>query len=263
MYVSNDAMLVESVGAVRVVTLNQPLTKNAVSQEMKICLREVWDALADDLDVGAVVLTGAGQSFSAGGDISDFGTVARQHEYRRRIRLRHARQILDSMTACPLPIVTAVNGPAYGLGASLAALGDIVLAAESAYFADTHVPIGLVAGDGAAAVWPLLMSLSRAKEYMLTGDRISAEDGYRIGLVNHVYADDRLLPEAIALAERLAAMPRQAVQDTKRALNLHIQRASFGILDMALAAESESFTSEEHHRKVEQFLSRKRSAIDK
>jgi enoyl-CoA hydratase len=258
MYVSNDAVLVDAVGAVRVVTLNRPDTKNAVDTDMKVCLREVWDALADDLEVGAVVLTGAGSCFSAGGDISDFDRVSNDHEYRRRVRLRHARQILDSMTSCHLPIVTAVNGPAYGLGASLASLGDIVLAAESAYFADTHVSIGLVAGDGAAAVWPLLMSLSRAKEYMLTGDRISAAEAYRIGLVNHVHPGDELMAAALTLAERLAAQPRQAAQDTKRAMNLHIQRASFGVLDMALASESESFTSAEHRQRVEDFRGRKR-----
>jgi enoyl-CoA hydratase len=262
MYVSNDAITVEAIGPVRVARLNRPATGNAVDRDMKICLREIWDALADDLDVGAVVLTGAGKTFSAGGDISDFDYVTKNNEYRRRVRLRHARQILDAMVECPLPIVSAVNGAAFGLGCSIAALGDIILAGESAYFADTHVSIGLVAGDGAVAVWPLLMSLARAKEYLLTGDRISAEEAYRIGLVNHVYPDAELLPRAIELAGRLAAQPRMAVQETKRALNLHIQRAAIGILDMALAAESESFLTDEHHQKVRLFLERKSAKND-
>lgn len=198
------------------------------------------------------MLTEAGKTFSAGGDISDFGNVTKNNEYRRRIRLRHARQILDAMTACPLPIVSGANDAALGLGCSIAALGDIILACESAYFADTHVPDGLVAGDG-----PLLMSLARAKEYMLTGDRVSAEEAYRIGLVNHVHPDAEFLPRAIELAGRLAAQLRLAIRETKRALNLHIQRAAIGNLDMALAAESESFLTNEHHQKVQSFLDRK------
>jgi enoyl-CoA hydratase len=256
MYVPNDAILVEAQGAVRIVTFNRPDTRNAVDRDIKECLRVLWEALADDLDVGAVVLTGAGTAFSAGGDITDFARVTEDREYRRRIRLRQARRVIDDMTTCPVPIVTAVNGAAVGLGCSLAALGDIVLASEEAFFADPHVSMGLVAGDGGAAIWPLLMSLSQAKEYLLTGDRIPAAEAYRIGLVNHVYPAAELLPRAIALAERLAAQPRQAVQETKRALNLHIQRAAFGVLDVAMTAESESFTTEDHLERVKKFLAR-------
>lgn len=256
MYVPNDAIDVSAHGDVRVVTLNRPATRNAVDRDIKECLLVVWDALADDLEVGAVVLTGAGSAFSAGGDISDFAQVTSDREYRRRVRLRQARRIIDAMAACPLPIVSAVNGPAVGLGCSLAALADIVLASDTAFFADPHVSIGLVAGDGGAAVWPLLMSLARAKEYLLTGDRLPADEAQRIGLVNHVYPPDELLPRAVELATRLAAQPRQALQETKRALNLHVQRAMFGVLDMAIAAESESFTTDEHRARVEAFLNK-------
>lgn len=253
-YTPNDGILVESDGPVRILTMNRPDSRNAVTEDIKDCLITVWDALADDLDVRAVVLTGAGAAFSAGGDIANFPNVTADGEYRRRTRLRNGRRIINAMTNFPLPLVVAVNGPAVGLGCSLASLGDVVYASESAFFADPHVSIGLVAGDGGAATWPLMMSLVRAKEYILTGDRIPAADAYRIGLVNHVVAPDELMPCALEMAQRLAAQPRQAVQETKKALNLHIQRAAFGVLDMAMTAESESFLTEEHAAKVRSFL---------
>jgi len=255
-YVPNDGITVESDGPVRIVTLNRPETRNAATQDIKDGLVKVWDNLADDLDVGGVVLTGAGSAFSAGGDILNFPNVAADGEYRRRIRLRNARRIIDSMTTFPLPLVIAVNGPAVGLGASLASLGDYTYAAESAFFADPHVSIGLVAGDGGAALWPLMMSLMRAKAYILTGDRIPAREAERIGLINEVVPDDELMPKALAMAHRLAAQPRQAFQETKKALNLHIQRAAFGVLDVAMTAESESFLTEDNKRKVQEFIDR-------
>jgi len=253
-YTPNDAILVESDGPVRILTMNRPETRNAVRQDIKDCLVAVWDALADDLEVRAVVLTGAGPAFSAGGDIANFPKVTADGEYRRRTRLRNGRKIIDSMTSFPLPLVVAVNGPAVGLGCSIASLGDVIYAAESAFFADPHVSIGLVAGDGGAATWPLMMSLVRAKEYILTGDRIPADEAYRIGLVNHVVKDEELMPHALEMAHRLAGQPRQAVQETKRALNLHIQRAAYGVLDMAMTAESESFLTEDHTESVAKFL---------
>jgi enoyl-CoA hydratase len=256
MYVPNDSIQVEADGPVRILKFNRPEIRNAVSADIKEALKVVWDNLADDLDVAAVVLTGNGPAFSAGGDIADFARVTADGEYRRRIRLRHAKQIIDAMVNFPLPVVVAVNGPAVGLGCSLASLGDIILAGESAMFADPHVSIGLVAGDGGAAIWPLMMSLAKAKEYILTGDPIPAEEAYRIGLVNHVYPDADLLPKAIELAHRLAKQPRPALQETKKIMNMHVARASFGILETALSAESESFTTDEHREKVEAFLAR-------
>jgi len=253
-YAPNDGIVVEADGPVRIVKLNRPESRNAIQQDIKDALLVVWDNLAEDLDVRAVVLTGEGKAFSAGGDIKNFPNVAADPDYRRRLRLRNARRIIDAMTTFPLPLVVAVNGPAVGLGCSLAAMGDVVYAAESAFFADPHVSIGLVAGDGGAALWPLMMSLVRAKEYIFTGDRITAEEAYRIGLVNHVVPDDELLDRALAMAHRLAAQPRQAIQETKKAMNLHIQRAAFGVLDVAMTAESETFLSDDNQRIVREFI---------
>lgn len=130
---------------------------------------------------------------------------------------------------------------------------DLVLIAQSAYLADTHVNIGLVCGDGGAAAWPLMMSLLKAKEYLLTGDRIPAEVAVQMGLANRVVPDDALLTESVALAQRLAAQPAQAIQETKRALNLHLQAAIALVAPFALSAEAESFGTDDIRRTIENF----------
>ncbi|MCW2918670.1 MAG: enoyl-CoA hydratase/isomerase family protein, partial [Actinomycetia bacterium] len=127
---------------------------------------------------------------------------------------------------------------------------------EDAYLADTHVSIGLVAGDGGAMSWPLMMSILKAKEYLFTGDRIPAAEAVSLGLANRMVPADRLADEARALAQRIAAQPPQAVQETKRALNLHLQQAAGLVLPFALAAEGESFGTDDIRKTIERFRSR-------
>jgi enoyl-CoA hydratase/carnithine racemase len=158
------------------------------------------------------------------------------------------------MIRCRVPIVAAVNGPAVGLGCSLAALSDIVYMAQSAHFADPHVALGLVAADGGPVTWPLLMSLQLAKEYALTGDRIPAERAAQIGLANHVCPDDEVFDQALAAAKRIAKLPRRTVEDTKRVVNLHMERAIVATLDFALTAEDRSFTSPELRANIDRLL---------
>jgi enoyl-CoA hydratase len=242
-------LLVESDGPVRVVTLNRPDELNAANHAMHHGLTQLWDQLAADRDAGAVVVTGAGRAFSAGGD---FAFMQRQHAdaaFRAQV-FEESRRLLQTMIAFPLPVIAAVNGPAVGLGCSLAVACDIVLIAERAFLADPHVTVGLVAGDGGAALWPLLTSMLRAKEYIFTGDRIPAATAVELGLANRVVVGDALMDEAMALARRLAALPRQALQDTKRALNGHIARAVAGIMDFALSAELLTMGSAEHQALV-------------
>lgn len=235
-----DELSLSGEGAVRTLTLNRPDQRNAANESLHTGLATVWRHLREDPELRAVVLTGAGPAFSAGGDLDFLGRVATDPELRYRT-LAHARRIVTEMLSFPLPVIAAVNGPAVGLGCSLAMLCDVVLMSDGAYLADPHVSLGLVAADGGVLCWPLLTSLLRAKEYLFTGDRISAPLAREMGLANRVVPAGRLLAEAHELAERLARQPAQALQDTKRALNIHLGHAVGRVLDFAFSAESETF----------------------
>jgi enoyl-CoA hydratase len=251
-------LLVESDGPIRIVTMNKPEQLNAMSDDLHHAIGEVWHKLDYDTDARAVVLTGAGRAFCTGGYFPNF---VRSHEdpVARKRDIRHAERVARAMIECDLPIVAAVNGPAVGLGCSLAVMCDLVLIAEGAFMADTHVNVGLVAGDGGAVSWPLFMSLLKAKEYILLGDRIPAEEAVRLGLANRVVAPEVLMDQAMTLAHRLADQPVQAVRDTKRALNMHLQQAADLVLSFALAAETESFGTDDVGRIAQEFLARKKA----
>jgi enoyl-CoA hydratase len=242
-----DEIEVTAVDAVRVVTLNRPDHQNATNAALHEALALVWGQIAADDGARAVVLTGAGSAFCAGGDLDWLQTLATDHAERRRVLLE-ARTIVTAMADLHLPIVAAVNGPAVGLGFSIATLCDLVYMAESGFFADPHVVLGLVAADGAAFTLPSLTTLVRAKEYLLLGDRILSSRALELGLVNAVLPDDDVLDAALATASRLAALPPRACQETKRLLNRTLVANVMAAIDYALAAESECFTTVEHGR---------------
>ena len=239
-----DVLRVDADGPVRIVTLNDPDKLNAMTDPLHEALTDVWVQIMRDPEVRAVVVTGAGRAFSAGGDIPGFLRNVEDVEY-RRASMRTARLLVDHVLGCHVPVIAAVNGPAVGLGCSLAVACDLVLISETAYLADTHVSVGLVAGDGGVVTWPFMMSILKAKEYLFTGERIPAQKAVELGLANRVVAPESLMDEAVALAKKLAGQPAQALQETKRALNLHLQAAALRVLPFALSAESESFSSPE------------------
>jgi enoyl-CoA hydratase/carnithine racemase len=226
---------VEVHGAVRVVTLNRPGDRNAVNGPMHDALAEVWLLLEKDLDARSVLLTGAGDIFSAGGDYAWFEELQADRRA-MELSVRTGGQILERMIRCELPIVAAVKGGAVGLGASLCVLSDLVVISEDGFYRDPHVALGLVAGDGGVA-WTMSTSLQVAKEYLLLGDRLSAQDAYRLGMVNRVLPGASVYDEGLELALRLSRLPAHAAQATKRALNLQLQRSILGVADFALAAE--------------------------
>jgi enoyl-CoA hydratase/carnithine racemase len=244
MYDMPDEIDVVADGPLRIITLNRPDALNAVNDALHTGLARLWPRLSEDHGARAAVLTGRGRAFSAGGDFEYLAELSRDAVLRAKT-IAHGRDLVLGMARCRVPVVAAVNGPAVGLGCSLVALSDIVYMAETAYLADPHVQIGLVAADGGPLTWPLHTSLHLAKEYALTGTRIPAARAAAIGLANHVVTDP--LTEAVGCAKRIAGLPRQAVESTKRILNLQLERALLATLDYATTAEEQSFTTDDFH----------------
>ncbi len=244
-----DELTVTADGPVRILTINRPAGLNAVNKPLHRALAEVWRQLSADRDARAVIITGAGRAFCAGGDL-DWITSFLEDPAGRYESIREGAQIIEEMLRFPLPVIAAVNGAAVGLGASLALLSDVVLISTRAYLADPHIAVGLVAGDGGAAFWPLLTPIMRSREYLFTGDRIPADKAVELGLASRTTAPDELLGEATRLAHRLAALPPEAIQGTKRVLNMHLSRALAGAVQAGFAAEERSMQSPEHRERL-------------
>jgi enoyl-CoA hydratase len=229
---------------VRVLTLNRPQNRNALDGDLHEALLSEVRSIASDSEVRAVVITGAGDAFSAGGD---FGLIREMREDAdlRRATLDTSRSLFWGLLNLDIPVVGAVNGPAVGAGATLALLCDIVLMAERAYLAEPRVGIGLVPGDGGSILWPALAGVPAARAYLLTGDRMSASEAYRLGLVHRVVPGNTVVADARALADRLAGLSRHSVSSTKRALNLQVVEAARTAFEVALRAEEQSFDTPE------------------
>jgi enoyl-CoA hydratase len=235
----------ERVGRVLRATIDNPASElNTVDAALHHELGVLFRTLRDEREARAVVLTGAGRAFSAGGDFNWFPEL---RDVERLDALRHdAHGLIVDLLDIELPVVAAINGPAVGLGASIALFCDVILMAESATLSDPHVRVGIVAGDGGAVAWPLAVGPARAKEYLLTGDPLSADEAERIGLVNRVVPDAALDAEAMALAARLAEGAPLAVRYTKLAVNKLVKQALNVAFDASTALELLTFLSDDH-----------------
>jgi len=217
---------------------------NAVDALLHEELAALFRGLRRETRARAVLLTGEGRAFSAGGHFDWFPQL-RGLQALEGLR-RDARQLIHDLLDVELPIVAALNGPAVGLGASIALLCDVVFMAEDASLADPHVRVGIVAGDGGAVVWPLALGPARAKRYLLTGDPVPAAEAERLGLANFVVPAERLEDEARAFARRLAAGAPLAVQYTKQAVNKLVKDAVNAAFDTSTALELVTLQSEDH-----------------
>ena len=252
---TGDVILRSEGSRVRVLTLNRPASRNALDGSLHAAMLSAVRHVAAEPEVRAVIITGAGDAFSAGGD---FGLIEKMQEEPdlRKAVLNRSRSLFWSMVALEVPVIAAVNGPAVGAGATLALLCDIVLMADSAYLAEPRVSIGLVPGDGGAIVWPLLAGVPAARAYLLTGDRMPAAEAYRLGLIHRVVEPDAVLAEAMTMADRLAGLSPHSVRSTKRAINSRVESAALAGFEFALEAESQSFDTPELRATVHEYSHR-------
>jgi enoyl-CoA hydratase len=230
-------------------TLNRPDRLNAVNATMHHELSRITREFDSDPTAKVLVLTGAGRAFCAGGDFS----AAPDSAAGAGMTLEEGRQIVDHLLECSKPVISAVNGYAMGLGATVALLCDVVYAAESAVFADTHVKMGIGAGDGGQVIWPLLMGVNKAKYFLMTGERITAPEAERMNLVNFVVPDGTVVDEALALAARLAAGPGVAISASKMGINNFMRSVSSIVLPLSLSLEGASMRSTDHREAVTAF----------
>ncbi|MGH7897990.1 MAG: enoyl-CoA hydratase/isomerase family protein, partial [Candidatus Binatia bacterium] len=241
-----ETLRAERTGAVLKITIDHPRSElNAVDERLHADLTALFATLRREDDARAVVLTGRGKAFSAGGDFKFFPRVLAEPGGLEHLR-RDAKQLIWDLLDVEVPIVAAVNGPAIGLGASIALLCDTIFMADTATIADPHVRVGLVAGDGGAAIWPLAVGPALAKQYLMTGDPLTAEDAARLGLVNRVVPAADVVAEAMRFAERLAAGAPLAVRYTKLSVNKLVKDALNVAFDVSTALEIVTFKSDDH-----------------
>ncbi len=243
---------------VGILTLNRPDRLNALSQQMLGGLREGLARMAEDASVGAIVITGAGRGFCAGGDVKDMANRTEQTYEERVARLSRMHELPQIMRRHPKVIIGMVNGPAFGAGLGLAMACDLRIAARSARFGTAFVNIGYSGDFGGAWLLTQLVGPARAREMYLLGDAIDAEQAAAIGLVNRVVDDAALSEAALALARRFAAGPRLAYGYMKRNLNAAETETLEGVCDMEAVHQARTGLSEDHREAVAAFAEKRR-----
>ncbi|QUD88697.1 enoyl-CoA hydratase/isomerase family protein [Phenylobacterium montanum] len=231
-----------SPGVLRV-SMNNPERLNAADAVMHAELAEIWRDVDRDDAVRAVILTGTGKAFSAGGDFAMIEQITQDFDARARV-LKEAREIVYNLINCSKPVVSAMRGPAVGAGLVCGLLADISIATPEAKIIDGHTRLGVAAGDHAAIVWPLLCGMAKAKYYLLLCEPLTGAEAERIGLISLLAPDDQLDAKAEEIAARLAAGAQSAIRWTKYALNNWLRSAG-PTFDASLALEMLGFTGPE------------------
>jgi enoyl-CoA hydratase len=246
----------ERSGRVLRLTLTNP-PMNTVQMGLHNELSRIFHDVQIDHESDVVILTGAGEVFSAGGDIPNMQRRIDDPELFNRKNVEMKR-IVFGLIELEKPIICRINGDCMGLGATLALLCDIIVAVDSARIADPHVKMGYVAGDGGAIIWPQLIGFARAKQYLLLGDPIAAPEAERIGLINFSVPKTELDAKVDQLAERLARGATKAIRWTKTSINIQLRQLAHTLLDASLAYEALTNVSADHQEAVTAFKEKRR-----
>ncbi len=246
------------------VTMNRPERLNAFGDGLHEALEEFLHMVNYDRDVNCAVLTGAGRAFSAGGDVKAMSDRAAGGGTQRSAMelLRGPKNLVQRFTNCEVPIVAAVNGAAVGLGATCALLCDVIFMADTARIGDTHVKVGITAGDGGAVIWPHLVGPHRAKEMLFTGRLLNGEEAERIGLVNHCVPADELMDAAMSYAREVADGATLAIRYTKISINKHIWHSVNQIMDFSLMSEYVCMNSADHVEATSAFQEKRKPRFE-
>lgn len=225
------------------ITIDRPERMNATDERLHSELARIWREVATDSDARVAVITGAGDAFSAGGDLEMIQRMA--GDYSRVAEMAsEATELVLSMLDCDKPIISAINGTAVGAGLAVALMADISVIADDARLNDGHLRLGVAAGDHAALLWPLLCGMAKAKYYLLTAEFIEGVEAERIGLVSRCVPRAQVLETALEIATRVATGPRHAARWTKRTLN-HWLRSAVPAFDASVAYEMLSFMGDD------------------
>jgi enoyl-CoA hydratase len=244
-------------GRVLTIEMNRPEMKNAADIRMHNELSRVFADAQHDEGSDLLVLTGAGDAFSSGGDIRAMrDKIADRTLWNDTVD--EARALFYSILDLDKPLIARVNGAATGLGATLAVYADISIAAESAVIGDPHVKVGLVAGDGGALMWPMLIGFQKAKELLFLGDSIPAAEAARVGLVTRCVPDAELDTAVESLTAKLARLPPFALKGTKKAINHTLRQLALATFEYGVALETQSQLTRDHAEAVAAFVDKRR-----
>jgi enoyl-CoA hydratase len=255
-YENYETLEITRDGKILTVSFNRPEVKNATNPRMHMELRRIFPEIATDEQTNVVIITGKGTSFSAGGDLLTLQRSLDDHS-RWMESMVEARAILTSLIDLDRPVIDKINGHAMGLGTTLALMCDITVAKDTAIIADTHVKVGLTAGDGGAVIWPMLVGIARAKKYLLTAEPISGADAAAIGLISEAVTAERLDARVAEIALRLVALPAVALRTTKKAINMALRQQLDALLEAHLGYETMSHLSADHREAVAAFVAKR------
>lgn len=230
---------------------------NAVDGQMHKELARVFLDAQDDDDSDLVILTGNGRAFCAGGDTDWFKEQIEDPRNFRAIA-PEAKRIVSSLLELEKPLVCRLNGAAAGLGATIALMSDVIIAADTAMIGDPHIKVGLVAGDGGAIIWPQLIGFARAKELLMTGDLLPAAEAARMGLINYAVPAEELDAKVDELVAKILGNPRWAVRWTKTVANIPLRELAARLSDPAVAYEILSNMTDDRKEAVAAFLEKRK-----